>query len=164
MNKKTKKTTTKKQIIIGKQSYINPNTGEIEDFNVINTYDTDFNFEKIWLSHILESLDAIGNQKIKVLNWILSNKTSDNLIIATQRAIAENSGVSYPVVNKTLQSLVLAKALAKKQDGVYMLNPDFMFKGNGKKRMNLLLKFNEIEEIDQKENKLKLENKDKGVE
>lgn len=143
-----KKTTTKKQIVIGKQQYINNSTGEVEEFNVINSYDTDFNFEKIWLSHILESLEVIGNQKIKVLNWILSNKTSDNLIIATQRAIAIGSGVSYPVVNQTLKALITSKALGKKQDGVYMLNPDFMFKGNGKKRMNLLLKFNEIEEIE----------------
>lgn len=151
----SKKTKSKKQIVIGKQQFINSSTGEVEEFNVINSYDTDFNFEKIWLSHILDSLEVIGNQKIKVLNWILANKTADNLIIATQRAISDSSGVSYPVVNQTLKALITSKALAKKQDGVYMLNPDFMFKGSGKKRMNLLLKFNEIDEIEQ----LKIEEK-----
>lgn len=146
--KSSKKTTTKKQVVIGKQQFINKDTGEVEDFNIINTYDTDFNFEKIWLSHILESLEVIGNQKIKVLNWLLKNKNTDNQIIATQRIIAEKSGVSYPVVNQTIKSLMDSKALKSLQTGVYMLNPDFMFKGHNRKRMNLLLRFNEIEEIE----------------
>jgi len=145
-----KGTTTKKQVVIGKQEYLNHQTGEVEQFNVINTYDTDFNFEKIWLSHILESLEVIGNQKIKVLNWLLNNKNSDNQIIATQRIISEKSGVSYPVVNQTIKSLMDCKAIKSQQKGVYMLNPDFMFKGHNKKRMNLLLRFNQIEDIEQK--------------
>lgn len=147
---KRKGTTTKKQVVIGKQEYLNHQTGEVEQFNVINTYDTDFNFEKIWLSHILDSLEIIGNKKIKVLNWLLENKNNDNLIIATHRKIAEKSNVSYPIVNQTMKALVASNALKKQQDGVYMLNPDFMFKGHNKKRMNLLLRFNQIEDIEQK--------------
>lgn len=149
MTDKKKLTTTKKQVVVGRQEYINNKTGEVEEFNVINSYDTDFNFEKIWLSHILESLEVIGNQKIKVLNWLLANKNSSNMIIATQRAIATKSGVSYPVVNKTIKALIATKALSSEQTGVYMLNPDFMFKGGNTKRMNLLLKFNEISEFEQ---------------
>lgn len=157
IKKSLKKTTTKKQVVVGKQQFINKDTGEVENFNIINTYDTDFNFEKIWLSHILESLEVIGNQKIKVLNWLLKNKNTDNQIIATQRIIAEKSGVSYPVVNQTIKSLMDSKALKSPQTGVYMLNPDFMFKGHNKKRMNLLLRFNEIEEIEHQKG---IENKD----
>lgn len=149
-NNKNKKTTTKKQVVVGKQQFINKETGELEDFNIINTYDADFNFEKIWLSHILESLEVIGNQKVKVLNWLLKNKSSDNLITATQRQISDKSGVSYPVVNQTIRALVDSKALAKINGGAYMLNPDFMFKGHKKKRMNLLLRFNEVDTIDAK--------------
>lgn len=156
--KKTKKTTTKKQVIVGKQEYLNPNTGELETFNVINTYDTDFNFEKIWLSHILESLEVIGNQKIKVLNWLLANKNSNNQIIATQRSIALQSNVSYPVVNQTIKALIATKALRIEQTGVYMLNPEFMFKGHNSKRMNLLLRFNNITETTQQK---EIENKGK---
>ena len=147
--KKSAKSTSKKQVVVGKQDYVNPNTGEIETFNVINTYDTDFNFEKIWLSHILESLEVIGNQKIKVLNWLLANKNSENQIIATQRTIAEKSQVSYPVVNQTIKALLATNALKVTQTGVYMLNPEFMFKGHNSKRMNLLLRFNSITETTQ---------------
>lgn len=147
--KKPTKSTSKKQVIVGKQDYVNPNTGEVETFNVINTYDTDFNFEKIWLSHILESLEVIGNQKIKVLNWLLANKNSENQIIATQRTIAEKSKVSYPVVNQTIKALLATNALKLTQAGVYMLNPEFMFKGHNSKRMNLLLRFNNITETTQ---------------
>ncbi len=159
MTNKKKKTTTKKQIVVGKQEFINKSTGELEEFNIINSYDTDFNFEKIWLSHILESLEVIGNQKIKVLNWLLANKNNENMIIATQRKISEKSGVSYPVVNKTIKALIDTKAISSDQSGVYMLNPDFMFKGNKNKRMNLLLRFQEINEINQAEQVEQIENK-----
>lgn len=162
MTNKKNKTTTKKQVVVGKQEYINKETGELEEFNIINSYDTDFNFEKIWLSHILESLEVIGNQKIKVLNWLLANKNNENMIIATQRAISEKCGVSYPVVNKTIKALIDSKAISSNQSGVYMLNPDFMFKGNNKKRMNLLLRFQEITEVNQSEDKTKIEDKAKS--
>lgn len=142
-NKPTK-TTSKKTTKIGTAEYLNQATGEIEQFNIIEEHDQDFNFEKIWLGHLLQSLDVLGNAKIKVLNYLLANKNSDNQIIATQRVLAEKVGVSLPVVNETIKKLVDSNAISKVSSGVLMLNPEVVFKGNHKKRMNILLRYNKV--------------------
>ena len=147
VNKKNS-TTNSKITKIGTTEYINKDTGEIETFNVIEEHDQDFNFEKIWLGHLLESLSVLGNAKIKVLNYLLANKNSDNQIIGTQRVIAKGVGVSLPVVNETIQRLVEANAIKKVSSGVLMLNPEIIFKGKHKKRMNILLKYTKSEIID----------------
>ena len=123
-------------------------TGEEETFNVINEYDQDFNFEKIWLTHLLDSLDILGNAKIKVLNWLLTNKNSDNQIIATQREIAVQVNVSLPIVNETIKKLKEVNAIRSKS-GVYLLNPEFIFKGKHNKRMNVLITYNKTRTLDQ---------------
>lgn len=134
---------------VGKAKYTNFETGEVETFNVIEEKDQDFNFEKIWLGHLLNSLDIIGNKKMTVLKWILANKDSENKIIGTQRYIAEQTKVSLPVVNDTLKALTKIDAIRKVQTGVFMLNPELIFKGGHAKRMNILLRYTKIETIDQ---------------
>ena len=145
----SKKTTSKrtKSVVIGKQDYINQETGLVETFNVVSEKDVDFNFQKIWLGHLLDSLEIIGNKKIAVLNYLLAKKNSDNVIIGTQRVIAKESGVSLPTVNDTLKALIEINAIKKISTGVHMLNPDIIFKGNNNKRMNILLNYEKVEEI-----------------
>jgi hypothetical protein len=156
----SKKTTKTKQLVVGKQQYINSETGLVEDFNVIKTEDTDFNFQKIWLAHLLEALDIVGNRKIKVLNWMLENKNSENQILGTQREIAQSVSVSVPVVNETIKMLMSVKALKKVRNGVYVLNPDIMFKGYNQKRMNLLLQYEKIKIHDQKKELASMDEKE----
>jgi|TARA_R100000908_G_C3751224_1_gene145829 hypothetical protein len=148
MTKKTK-TTSKKQVVVSQQEFINKETGELEKFNVVNQYDQDFNFEKLWLGHILDSLDIIGNKKIKVLNWLLANKNAQNQVIGTQRKIAKSAQVSLQVVSNTMSMLIQSNLIKKVQDGVYMLNPEIIFKGKNSQRMNVLLRYNNINQIEQ---------------
>lgn len=151
--------TSKKQVIVGSEEYINSKTGEVEKFNVVKQYDQDFNFQKLWLGHILESLDIIGNKKIKVLNWLLANKDNNNQVIGTQRVIAKKANVSLQLVNETLKMLQLSNLLKKKQQGVYILNPEVIFQGSNSKRMNILLKYSQVETIETEQKKLDFENK-----
>ena len=43
------KTTRKKVKIVGRENYINQNTGEIKEMKIINIEERDANFHKIWL-------------------------------------------------------------------------------------------------------------------
>lgn len=148
--KKKKQTQGKKQVRIGRERYINEATGEVQEFDVIEQTDKDFNFDKLWLGHILNSLDIIGNKKIKVLNWLLENKNSQNQILGTQREIAEKTNVSTPVVTETMGMLIQTNLLKKVRNGLYMLNPDVLFKGGNKQRLSILMKYKQISEFDAK--------------
>ncbi|MCD9465525.1 hypothetical protein CJF25_21690 [Photobacterium phosphoreum] len=136
-----KKTSTKNSRVIGTQTYINRDTGELIDMNVIESEDTDFNFEKIWFSHILQALDCLGSKKINVVTWLLENKDNKNIIIGTQRKIAESCNVSVQTVTDVMKILMKADVIKMEQQGVYMLNPDVVFKGGNKQRMNILIKY-----------------------
>ena len=137
------KTTRKKTKVIGQETYIKQDTGELVDMNVVEIEERDANFHKLWLGHIMQTLDIIGNQKIRVVNYILENINSENLFVGTQRAIAENIEASTKTVNVTIKALIDSDFMTFVQDGVYRVNPNVIFKGSKNKRMNILYKYHD---------------------
>ena len=134
--------------IVGKQTYINQETGEMNEVQVIDIEERDANFHKIWLSHILNSIDLIGNQKTKLAFWILDNIDSENQLIMTQRKIAKNSGISLYTVSETLKVLMDSNFLQKINSGAYRVNPNVLWKGGKSARMNVLFKYHQNEKAD----------------
>ena len=146
--------TRKKVKVIGHQEYINRDTGEIENMQVVNIEERDANFHKLWLGHILQSIDLIGNQKTKLAFWILDNLNSENQLIMTQRKIAEKSGISYQTVSFTIKALIDSNFLMKINSGAYRVKPDVLFKGGKNNRLNVLLQYhNEKHEHENQETK-----------
>lgn len=139
------KTTSKKIKVIGTQQYINANTGEIEDFQITNIQDRDFNFTKVWLNSILQTLDMLGNQKTKVAYHIIDNLNKENQYIGTQRQIAERTGISLKTVSVTVKALLNSDFLRTLSNGVYCVNPDVLFKGSRTSRLNVLHQYNTAE-------------------
>lgn len=134
-------TTRKKVKVIGTETYIKQDTGELAEMQVMRIEERDANFHKLWLGHILQSIDLIGNQKTKLAFWILDNLNSENQLIMTQRKIAEKSGISYQTVSLTLKALIESNFLIKINSGAYRVNPDVLFKGGKSNRLNVLLQY-----------------------
>jgi len=133
---------TKVQKKVGETSYINPKTQELEVFDVFqNSKETDFNFHKVWVKDLVELLELIGGQKVKVFNHLLLKMNSDNVFIGTIRAIAEKLKLSKETVSSSLKLLKDAGHIKMLQDGVYMINPDLILKGNSSKRQKLRATF-----------------------
>lgn len=140
----TVKGSNKKEVSIKSRTLIDQETGEIIETTEIERKAKDINFHKIFIAHIIEALDSIGNQKIKLLTFLLANKNSDNLIIMTQREMAEKSQISLKTVSSTLRLLMDNNFIINKSPSVYVVNPNMIFKGSGQKRMNILLTYEEI--------------------
>jgi len=136
----------KKQKIIGKEKFINVETGEIKECIVVEkNIEQDFNFFKVWLLDLVNILEIVGNKKIKVINYIFNNlNTQKNLFVGTQDQISKEIGVSRVVVNQTFKILIESGLLIKKNNAVYMINPNIIVKGNTNKRLSLLIEYNEI--------------------
>lgn len=134
-------TTRKKVKVIGHETYIKQDTGELAEMQVVQIEERDANFHKLWLGHILQSIDLIGNQKTKLAFWILDNLNSENQLIMTQRKIAEKTGMSTKTVNATISALIESNFLIKINSGAYRVNPDVMFKGGKESRLNVLLQY-----------------------
>ncbi len=149
---KKKSVKIKKQKIVGKQNYINQETGEIKEMLVVNKYvEQDFNFHKIWLSDLLNIIEIIGTKKLKVIKHILNNmNTKDNTIYFTQRGLAKKLNLSLQTINDTIKILVESNFMKKIQTGVYQINPDIIIKGSTGKRVNLLIQYKNIDNNEEK--------------
>ena len=133
--------TRKKVKVIGTENYIKQDTGEIKEMQVINVEERDFNFHKVWLGHIITSIDLIGNQKTKLAFWIVENLNKENQLIMTQRKIAEKTGMSIQTVSHTIKALIESNFLVKINSGAYRVNPDVLFKGGKNDRLNVLIEY-----------------------
>ena len=137
-----KKIKVKKQKVIGKQEYINADTGEVKEFDVIEKVVKDTNFHKVWLMDLLAVLDLIGTQKLKVLEFLFTEmRTQDNTVSVTYRYIADKTGISYQTVAITMKMLIDANLITKVRTGTYRFNPDIIIKGDSKKREGMVIKY-----------------------
>ena len=135
--------TRKKVKVVGTETYIKQDTGELREMQVIDIEERDANFHKLWLGHILNSIDLIGNQKTRLAFWFLDHLDSNNLLPMTQRQIADKSGISYQTVSRTLQAQNDRNFLQRINQGAYRVNPDVLFKGGKNARMNVLLQYHD---------------------
>ncbi|MBN3852802.1 hypothetical protein G3N59_05345 [Paraburkholderia sp. Ac-20340] len=125
----------------GQQRFANVETGEILDAQVVLKTAGDVGFHKIWLHEILSLVDEVGNSKMQVLMWLLSNADSQNRIIATQKEIADATKTSLKTVQRLMHSLAAANVINEVRRTIWRLNPDVIFKGDHNQRTAILIKY-----------------------
>jgi DNA-binding transcriptional ArsR family regulator len=125
----------------GTRRLIDSETGEIIEAQTIVKTAGDAGFHKIWLHHILDAVDEVGNAKMRVLMWLLSKANAQNQIMATKDEIAAATKVSRATVTRLLSALKAAEIVVETRRSVWRLNPDVVFKGDHNKRMAVLIKY-----------------------
>lgn len=140
-------TTIKRVKVVGTEEYINTRTGELEQMQVTSIEDRDFNFTKMWMKNFISTLDIVGNQKTRLCFWIIDHVDKENRLIGTYRTIASQSGMSLDTVRITMKLLMDADFMRKAQNGVYVINPNLVFKGTRNARMNVLNQFTSAEYV-----------------
>lgn len=137
------KTTSKKQKFVGYRELVDTATGEIFPVQMNTIEDRDFNFHKVWLSHLVQSLDGISNQRLRLAFWIIDHLDKENKLVMTQRAIAERSGMSLNTVVRTMKALQEGEPqfLQKINSGAYRVNPEVIFKGAHENRLGVCYEY-----------------------
>lgn len=136
--------TTKKVKFVGTETFINAKTGEIEEFQVQDIAERDFNFTKVWMRQYLQTLDLIGNQKTRLASWIVEHLNHDNELSCTFREMAEETGISLFTVTETMNILQEADFLRKVRNGKYIVNADILFRGTHNRRLNIASMYHEL--------------------
>ena len=129
------------------KTYIDRDTGEIIETQTV-VKQGDFDFHKIWLAHILDAIDEIGNSKMKVLMYLLKNMDSQNRYIGTITSIGTDTKTSRATVQRLLSSLEKCGIINRPQRGLIRISPKAVFKGGHSKRMNVLIKYREEQQMD----------------
>lgn len=140
-------TTSKKVKVIGNVPYFNMMTGEVDNFQVTEIEERDFNFTKVWMRSFLSTLDIVGNQKTRFAYWLIENLTKENLLTYTYRQMSDKSGISLGTVRDTMSILLDSNFIKRINAGCYIVNPDIAFKGTRNARMNILNKYNTAEYV-----------------
>jgi putative alpha-1,2-mannosidase len=133
--------------VIGKDRWINQSTGEIIETQTISkeVEEVDIGFYKLWISHILESIEEVGTAKVKVLFWLLKNADQQNMVKATVRQIAEKCNVGEATVKRLMSALRKADVVRLEYGGHWVLTPSVIFKGGHNRRMNVLIRYKAME-------------------
>jgi DNA-binding transcriptional ArsR family regulator len=134
--------------IRGNERWINQQTGEIIETQTLTkeVQEVDIGFHKLWIAHILETIEEVGNAKVKVLFWLLKNADQNNLVKGTLDTISERTEVSRSSVARLMAALRKADVVRLEYGGRWLLNPGVIFKGGHGKRMNVLIRYKSMEQ------------------
>ena len=107
-------------------------------------------FWKVYLMDFLTVLGIIDSKQLDVFIYIAENTDPvKNLFIGTYKKIAEDIGVSEPTIAKLMRKLQDNHFIKRVQNGLWLVNPDILMKGDDHKRQILLSYFESDEPIDQ---------------
>lgn len=144
--KKEVETLIKKDVILKTEidTWVNQRTGEIIETTEILKPVGRQGFMITYLTTILEFIETIGNKKMKIIKYILTNMDkSTNTYLTTTRELAEKTETSPKTVTETLK-LLEEKNIIQRRTGAIMINPRLIHKGNNNKEKALLTRFYEF--------------------
>jgi DNA-binding Lrp family transcriptional regulator len=98
----------------------------------------------------LSVLGIIDSKQLDVFIYIVENTNqSNNTFIGTYEKIAKDVGVSRPTISSILKKLQGNNFIKKVQNGVWLVNPNILMKGNDTKRQILLSYYESENPIDE---------------
>lgn len=155
------------QTLVGqkKRELLDRETGEIIWVDQITkrTYGTK-NFWKCYLIDFLSVLGIIDSKQLDIFIYIVENtQQANNTFIGTYSKIAKDVGVCRQTIASIMKKLQDNGFIKKVQNGVWLVNPNILMKGNDTKRQILLSYYQSEEPVEQisfsrtKQNEIKAE-------
>lgn len=141
------------QTLVGqkKRELVDTQTGEVIWVDQITkrTYGTK-NFWKCYLMDFLTVLGIIDSKQLDVFIYIVENTSQgNNMFIGTYSKIAKDVGVCRQTIATIMKKLQENNFIKKVQNGVWLVNPNILMKGNDTKRQILLSYYESEEPVDQ---------------
>lgn len=142
---------TKTLIGSRKLQLMNMETGEeiLVDQITKRVYGTK-NFWKCYLMDFLTVLGIIDSKQLDVFIFIAENTNQgNNIFIGTYSHISKEVGVCRQTVARIMKKLQDNNFIKKVQNGVWLVNPNILMKGNDTKRQILLSYYDSEEPINE---------------
>lgn len=101
-------------------------------------------------------ISGLSSADMKVMNYFLTEiEYSNNQILGTMREISAKTKCSTRTVGRAIETLKEKLFLVRVQNGVWMINPTILVRGNANKQRRLIDKYNEAQrkEVDRKKKK-----------
>lgn len=123
-------------------------TGEIVEQRAVDEFERPIgrheHFMITYLAEIISLIDSLGNQKMKVVKYILKEmEKSNNTLLITTRELSRRSGVGFNTVIETLKILDNAGIIQRKT-GAIMVNPRLMNNKRASGEAAMLVKYRQF--------------------
>jgi hypothetical protein len=109
---------------------LNKKTGEVKDLMVMENKSKRERWEKVYARSLCDLLETAGDERTKVIAYMIRNKDYENRVSETVRSISEATGVSTKTVNRTLTAMREKNFLIKIRNGLWRFSPHVMVTGN----------------------------------
>jgi len=117
-------------------------TGEVLDVQrVFVKTAVDMDFDKIWVAQLALAVELVGGAAVKVLTTLIKTRNAENMVILSQREIAEAAGVDKNTVSRTMKLLTEKGIVVQIRGGVYQLSPGLIWRGTHDHRMRVLVEY-----------------------
>ena len=133
--------------LVGQDVWINQRTGEIIEAQTLTKEvkgDVDVGFEKLWVGHILEAVDEVGNAKMKVLFGSFATRTAEHGQ-GDFDDIAAKTGSSRSTVARLMASLRKANVVRLSMVAAGCSTQQWCSRGHSR-RMNVLIRYQAMEQ------------------
>ena len=121
------------------------------------------NFWKCYMKEFLAVMKSLSGKQFNVFVYIIEHtKQSDNVFIGTYDKIVDDTKCSRQTVAAAMKTLQKKNFIKKRQNGVWMMNPDILMKGNDIKRMGLISEYEKIQPVNDEGKDGAQSAKDKG--
>jgi predicted transcriptional regulator len=122
--------------IIQTTEQIDYTTGEVKERTIVRSFrGEEPSYIKLYLadiSYLYELPTTSGDLMFELLNYVTYGTQEIILNTAAKKRIAEETGMALKTVNNRLSMLVSKGIIARKDPGVYQLNPYLFGKGDWK--------------------------------
>ena len=124
-------------------------TGEVTEERTVDEFERSVGrnerFMITYLAEIICLIDSLGNQKMKVVKFILQNMSkSENLLLITTEELAKKSGVSKKTVIETLKILDSA-GIIHRRTGAIMVSPKLVNNKTSRGEATMMVKYHQFE-------------------
>lgn len=109
---------------------VNIRTGETRDLATFEVEGKSERWEKVYAKSLADLLEIGGDEKTRVIAYMVRVKDYQNRVAETIRSIADATGVSKNTVNKVVQILQDNNYLVKVRNGLWRFSPHVMVNGN----------------------------------
>lgn len=107
-------------------------------------------FWKMYLMDFLMVLGIIDSKQVDIFIYIVENTNqSNNMFVGTYDKIANDVGVCRQTIAKIMKKLQDNNFIKRVQNGVWLVNPNILMKGNDQKRQILLSYYESDKPIDE---------------
>lgn len=136
----------------GREVWVNQITGEIREVDAFErSVGRKEAFMITYLGEIINMIETIGNKKMQVVKYILTNMCkTNNVLVITTRELAEECNMSTRTVTETLK-LLENSGIIERRTGAIMVSPKLMNNWRGGKEATMMVKYQEFSGDDEEQ-------------